>query len=79
MDAICFSETSVETWRTTHRRIPEDDTLHNHRCENLKSYNSSIVACWFITVETRLGCRCLAMAALLAFLSQYVTVFCEIA
>jgi hypothetical protein len=22
----------------TRRRIPEDDTLHNHRCENLKSY-----------------------------------------
>jgi hypothetical protein len=22
------------------RRIPEDDTLHNHRCENLKSYKS---------------------------------------
>jgi hypothetical protein len=24
--------------RTTRRHIPEDDTLHNHRCENLKSY-----------------------------------------
>jgi hypothetical protein len=22
----------------TRRHIPEDDTLHNHRCENLKSY-----------------------------------------
>jgi hypothetical protein len=39
MEAICFSETSVETQRTTRRHIPEDDTLHNHRCENLKSYN----------------------------------------
>jgi hypothetical protein len=28
------------TQRTTRRRIPEDDTLHNHRCENLKSYTS---------------------------------------
>jgi hypothetical protein len=24
--------------RTTRRHIPEDDTLHNHRCENLKSH-----------------------------------------
>jgi hypothetical protein len=24
------------TQRTTRRHIPEDDTLHNHRCENLK-------------------------------------------
>jgi hypothetical protein len=39
MEAICSSETSIETQRTTRRHIPEDDTLHNHRCENLKSYN----------------------------------------
>jgi hypothetical protein len=38
MEAICSSEKSVETQRTTRRLIPEDDTLHNHRCENLKSY-----------------------------------------
>jgi hypothetical protein len=38
MWAICSSETSVESRRTTRRHIPEDDTLHNHRCENLKSY-----------------------------------------
>jgi hypothetical protein len=31
--AICFSERSVDTQRTT-----LDDTLHNHSCENLKSY-----------------------------------------
>jgi hypothetical protein len=37
MEAICSSETSVETQRTTRRHIPEDDTLHYHRCENLKS------------------------------------------
>jgi hypothetical protein len=28
MEAICSSETSVETQRTTRRHIPEDDTLH---------------------------------------------------
>jgi hypothetical protein len=38
MEALCSSETSVATQRTTRRHIPEDDTLHNHRCENLKSY-----------------------------------------
>jgi hypothetical protein len=36
------SETSVDFQRTTRRYIPEDSTLHNHRCENLKSY---IVIC----------------------------------
>jgi hypothetical protein len=38
MEAICSSETSVETQRTARSHIPEVDTLHNHRCENLKSY-----------------------------------------
>jgi hypothetical protein len=38
MEAICSSETSVDTQRTTRRNIPEDDTLQNHRCENIKSY-----------------------------------------
>jgi hypothetical protein len=28
MEAICSSETSVETQYTTRRHIPEDDTLH---------------------------------------------------
>jgi hypothetical protein len=43
MEAICSSETSVEIQQTTRRHIPEDDTLHNHRCENLKSYLISVV------------------------------------
>jgi hypothetical protein len=38
MEAIYSSETSVASQQTTRRHIPEDDTLHNHRCENLKSY-----------------------------------------
>jgi hypothetical protein len=33
-----FSKTRKQ--RTTRRHIPEDDTLHYHRCENLKSYIS---------------------------------------
>jgi hypothetical protein len=40
MEATCSSETSGATQRTTRRPIPEDDTLHNHRCENLKSYQT---------------------------------------
>jgi hypothetical protein len=35
---ICSSETSVDSQQTTRRYIPEDGTLHNRRCENLKSY-----------------------------------------
>jgi hypothetical protein len=38
MEAIYSSETSVATQQTTRSYIPEVDTLHNHRCENLKSY-----------------------------------------
>jgi hypothetical protein len=38
MEAMCSSETSVETQQTKRRHFPEDDTLHNHSCENLKSY-----------------------------------------
>jgi hypothetical protein len=38
MEAICSSEASIETQRATRCHIPEDDTLHNHRCENLKSF-----------------------------------------
>jgi hypothetical protein len=44
MEAICSSEMSVDTQRTTRRYMPEDETLHNHRCENLKSY---IYESWF--------------------------------
>jgi hypothetical protein len=38
MEAICSSEMSVDFQQTTWRYIPEDSTLHNHCCENLKSY-----------------------------------------
>jgi hypothetical protein len=40
MEAIWSSETSVDFQRTTQRYIPEHSTLHNRRCENLKSYGS---------------------------------------
>jgi hypothetical protein len=39
MRATCSSETSVDLQRTARRYILEDTTLHNHRCEKLKSSN----------------------------------------
>jgi hypothetical protein len=53
MEAICSSETSVETQRTIRRHIPEDDTLHNHRCENLKSFmlQTSSEEIWIVFID----------------------------
>jgi hypothetical protein len=45
MEATCSSETSVAFQLTARRHIPEDITLHNHRCENLKfSYKLLIIS-----------------------------------
>jgi hypothetical protein len=46
-EAICSSEMSVDFQWTTRRYIPEDGTLHNHRCENLESYmNMELFIYW---------------------------------
>jgi hypothetical protein len=37
MKATCSSETADEFQRTTRRYISDDRTVHNHRCENVKS------------------------------------------
>jgi hypothetical protein len=36
MEAICSSEMSICFHRTARRNIPEDITLHTHRCDKLK-------------------------------------------
>jgi hypothetical protein len=41
MEALSSSETSVLT-RATWRNIPDNDLLHNHRRENLKSYTATV-------------------------------------
>jgi hypothetical protein len=40
MEATYTSGTSVDFQRTTRRHIPVDRSLHNHRYENLVSYNN---------------------------------------
>jgi hypothetical protein len=38
METASTSETSVNFYLTTRRKDPEDNHLHNRRCENLKSH-----------------------------------------
>jgi hypothetical protein len=40
MEAACSSETPVDFQRTARPYILEDRSIHDHRCENLKSYNA---------------------------------------
>jgi hypothetical protein len=40
MEVIWSSRTLVDFQQTTRCYIPEDKTLHNHHCDNLKSYNT---------------------------------------
>jgi hypothetical protein len=42
MEATCSSKPSADFRRATWRYIPENVTLRNHRCENLKSYKPII-------------------------------------
>jgi hypothetical protein len=43
LEATGSSETSVDFHQTTRRYIPQARTLHNYRCENLKSYIIQII------------------------------------
>jgi hypothetical protein len=46
IEAIYSSETSIDFQQTTWRHIQEDRTLHNHRCDNLKSLDLVIIRCF---------------------------------
>jgi hypothetical protein len=48
MEAIRSSETSVNPG-STQRHIPEDEVLHSHRCENLKSYKG--INCYTYVID----------------------------
>jgi hypothetical protein len=69
MEAIYSSETSGETQRTTRRHISEDDTLHNHRCENLKPYKASSNLTYIREFWT--GCRLCWLRYFMVFFSPY--------
>jgi hypothetical protein len=50
MEAAFSSETSVDFQQITWRYTPDDRTLHNHCCENLKSCIFLLSICkWFFT------------------------------
>jgi hypothetical protein len=52
-----FSETSVDFQRTARRCIPEDKNIHNHSCENLKSYIQILVEKYEFEVQIILAWR----------------------
>jgi hypothetical protein len=54
MEAICSSETSVETQRTIRRHIPEDDTLHLFFC--LLYFQELVTICSKCEALNREGC-----------------------
>jgi hypothetical protein len=51
MKATCSSETSVDSQRITRPYIPEDISVHNHRCENLTSYGLCFIWHWNLIRE----------------------------
>jgi hypothetical protein len=57
IEATCSSETFVDFQQTTRRYIPEDKTLHNHRCENLNSSNGIYKAVEMSELSCIWGCH----------------------
>jgi hypothetical protein len=50
MEAILSSKISVDFLRSTMPYILEDRTLHNHRCENSKSYVVKKIAILYLGI-----------------------------
>jgi hypothetical protein len=66
MKTAYYSETSVSFQRNTWRYTPEDRTLHNYRCENLKSYMCIIFTCFCLQFSE------LNKALIFKFLSDFL-------
>jgi hypothetical protein len=49
MEAKYFDETSIDFHRPTQCYIPKDRTLHNHCCENAKSYATYYIVMYMLT------------------------------
>jgi hypothetical protein len=54
MEAAHSSENSIDFQRTKRYYIPEDRTVHNHRCENLKFYMDNVMLVYEWTIATSL-------------------------
>jgi hypothetical protein len=77
MEMICSSETSVDFQQTTRRCIPEDRTLHNHRCKNLKSYYCILFST--LEIEAVYSSETLAYTyRLYSILTQNITIYSRI-
>jgi hypothetical protein len=75
MEAICSSEISVDFQQTTRRYIPEDSSLHNHRCENLKSFIEYIFLFHTSLVLHNLSLLLLLCIKLLIIYYLWITMF----
>jgi hypothetical protein len=53
MESVSSSETSVKFYNATRRHIPDDNVLHIHRCEDLKSNISQICVTYECAVSGR--------------------------
>jgi hypothetical protein len=78
MEALRSSETLVLTG-TTGRNIPEDDIVHGHRRENLKSYKLYSFGCnWSLCSQVGVSCcRPLFFSTFFFFLSCVPTWRCS--
>jgi hypothetical protein len=72
MESICSSETSVDSQRTTQRYVPEGSALHNHRCENLKSYKLIVSLVFCIYLRYRLTSTFIELSSLPTILACHI-------
>jgi hypothetical protein len=80
MEAIRSSETSVDSQRTTWRYIPEDGTVLNYRCENLKSYKgATFIEIWtadlFKVLSLRFVCFGVCLMLIQNYKADHVTIY----